>query len=91
VDVLTLDGMVEMKVRAGTQSGTNLNLQGRGIVHTNSPKNKRGHQYVKIQVDTPIGLTERQIEVRVRVKVKSFFKIYTERVLRTEKMSLFGV
>ena len=36
IDVLTLDGMVEMKVKAGTQSGTKMSLTGKGVKHLNS-------------------------------------------------------
>jgi molecular chaperone DnaJ len=36
IDVLTLDGMVEMKVKAGTQSGTKMSLTGKGVKYLNS-------------------------------------------------------
>jgi DnaJ-class molecular chaperone len=35
IDVLTLDGMVEMKIKPGTQSGTKLSLSAKGVKHLN--------------------------------------------------------
>jgi molecular chaperone DnaJ len=35
IDVLTLDGMVEMKIKPGTQSGTKLSLTAKGVKHLN--------------------------------------------------------
>jgi molecular chaperone DnaJ len=36
IDVLTLTGMVEMKIPAGTQPGTQLVMKGKGIKNVNS-------------------------------------------------------
>ena len=60
VDVCTLDGIVEMKVRAGTQPGTSMSLRGKGVKHLNSGGKRRGNHYVKVQVEVPTKLTERQ-------------------------------
>lgn len=37
VDVLTLDGMVTMKVPSGTQPDTELMLRGKGVRHIGNP------------------------------------------------------
>jgi molecular chaperone DnaJ len=60
VDVCTLDGVVEMKVKAGTQPGTNMSLRGKGVKHLNSNGRRRGNHYVKVNVEIPTKLTDRQ-------------------------------
>ncbi len=60
VDVPTLDGKVKMRVPAGTQSGRVYRLRGKGIPRANG---ERGDQHVRIVVETPINLTERQREL----------------------------
>ena len=45
IDVLTLDGMVEMKVKAGTQAGTKMNLTSKGIKHLQSDMRSGGRRY----------------------------------------------
>lgn len=58
VEVPTIHGKVKLKIPAGTQTGTNFRLRGKGI------KNVRGYgqgdQHVRIRVVTPTTLTERQ-------------------------------
>ena len=61
VDVETVDGIVRMKVPAGTQSGTDFKLSGHGIPHMNS--DKRGPHIVNIIVDTPTKLSRKQREI----------------------------
>jgi molecular chaperone DnaJ len=61
IDVETVDGMVRMKVPAGTQSGTDFKLSGHGVPHVNS--DKRGPHIVNIIVDTPSKLSKRQREL----------------------------
>ena len=58
IDVETVDGVVRMKVPAGTQSGTDFKLSGHGIPHMNS--DKRGPHIVNIIVDTPTKLSKKQ-------------------------------
>jgi len=59
VDVLTLDGMVSMKVPAGTQPDETLVLKGKGIRVLNTA-NRRGNQLVKLKLKIPKTLTPRQ-------------------------------
>lgn len=58
IDIETVDGMVRMKVPAGTQSGTDFKLSSHGVPHMNS--DRRGPHIVTIVVDTPTKLSRRQ-------------------------------
>lgn len=61
VEVETVDGLVRMKVPAGTQSGSDFKLSGHGVPHMN--KSSRGAHIVTILVDTPTKLTKEQKEL----------------------------
>lgn len=64
VDVPTVDGMVRMKVPAGTQSGTDFKLSGHGV-----PRGAhRGAQIVSVVVDTPAKLSKKQRELLEQFK-----------------------
>lgn len=58
VDVPTIDGSLELKIRPGTQSGTLVRLRGQGISYPRS--NQRGDEYVRITVEIPKTLSGRQ-------------------------------
>jgi len=58
VDVETVDGTVELKVSAGTQSGKVIRIRGKGVPALGS--NKRGDHMVTIRVVTPTKLTKRE-------------------------------
>lgn len=58
VDVETVDGIVTMKVPAGTQSGTDFKLSGHGV--PNIRTGKRDAHIVSIVVDIPTKLTKKQ-------------------------------
>ena len=60
IKVATVDGDVKYKVPAGTQSGTVFRLKGKGIPRVNG--HGRGDQYVKVTVDVPKTLNEKQKE-----------------------------
>ena len=62
VDVLTLDGMVKMKIKPGTQPGTTMLLRNKGIKHVQQSFHK-GNQYVTLNVKVPTSLDERQREL----------------------------
>jgi len=51
VNVLTVDGSVNLKVRPGTPSGSTVRLRGQGIVYPNSAR--RGDQYVIYRIKVP--------------------------------------
>jgi molecular chaperone DnaJ len=61
VDVPTLNGRAKLEIPAGTQSGSRLRLQGKGIkgVRSRSP----GDLVCEIIVETPVNLTTRQKEL----------------------------
>jgi len=61
IDVETVDGIVRMKIPAGTQSGTDFKLSGHGVPHLRS--DKRGAHIVSIIVDIPTKLTKKQKEL----------------------------
>lgn len=76
IDVETVDGIVRMKIPAGTQSGTDFKLTGHGVPHLRD--SKRGDHIVTIHVDTPTKLTKKQKELLQELKGSS-------------KSSLFGL
>lgn len=61
IDVETVDGVVTMKVPAGTQSGTDFKLSGHGVPHLRSES--RGAHIVSVVVDTPTKLSKKQREL----------------------------
>ncbi|MGG7176529.1 molecular chaperone DnaJ [Clostridium paraputrificum] len=60
IKVATVDGDVKYTVPAGTQSGTLFRLKGKGVPRVNS--SGRGDQYVKVIVDIPKNLNDKQKE-----------------------------
>ena len=62
----TLDGDVKFDLPAGTQSGTVFSLRGKGIQVLNG--RGRGDQLVRIIVDVPKNLTQRQKELLVELE-----------------------
>lgn len=58
ITVATVDGDVKYTIPSGTQSGTLFRLKGKGIPRVNS--SGRGDQYVKVIVDIPKNLNEKQ-------------------------------
>lgn len=61
IDVNTVDGLITMKIPAGTQSGTDFKLSGHGVPHLKG--NGRGSHIVTIIVDTPTKLNKKQQEI----------------------------
>ena len=61
IDVETVDGIITMKVPAGTQSGTDFKLSGHGVPYPRSER--RGAHIVSIIVDTPTKLSKKQREL----------------------------
>jgi len=61
IEVPTLDGKVTMRIVEGTQSGTTLRLRGKGVPTLRSKE--RGDQLVRIFVEVPVKLTDRQREL----------------------------
>jgi DnaJ-class molecular chaperone len=68
IDVPTINGRVQMKIPAGTQSGQTFRLSGRGVPHLakngSAPNGKEaGDQYVKIKIAVPKNLSPREEEL----------------------------
>lgn len=85
IAVPTVDGDVKYTVPAGTQSGTLFRLKGKGVQRINS--SSRGDQYVKIIVDIPKNLNEKQKEA-LRLFMEASGEV--EKGTVTEKRGLFG-
>jgi len=58
LQVPTIDGRVEYKVPEGTQTGTMFRMRGKGIQNVNG--RGRGDQYVRVNIEVPKNLTEKQ-------------------------------
>ena len=56
----TLDKKVELKIPAGTQSGTRFRISGEGMPHLQS--SRKGSLYVEVKVTVPKKLNEDQKE-----------------------------
>ena len=61
VEIPTLRGRAEMTIPAGTQSGKVFRLRGQGLPHLE--RRGRGDQLVRVFVEVPTKLTERQREL----------------------------
>ena len=61
IRVKTVDGEVEYKVKAGTQTDTTIRLRGKGVPSLRN-KNVRGDHYITLVVEVPTTLTSRQKE-----------------------------
>jgi molecular chaperone DnaJ len=61
INVETVDGVVTMKVPAGTQSGTDFKLSGHGVKHPRGES--RGAHIVTLNVETPTKLSKKQKEL----------------------------
>lgn len=57
IEVPTIDGQVDMKIPAGTQSGAVFRLRGKGVL---APSGGRGDLHVRVLVETPKNLNDRQ-------------------------------
>ncbi len=68
IDVETVDGLIKMKVPAGTQSGTDFKLSDHGVPRLRSEQ--RGPHIVTITVDTPTKLSKDQIQLLQEFKTK---------------------
>lgn len=61
VRVPTIDGKVKYNISEGTQTGTVFKLKGKGVKRLRN--NSKGDQFVKIKVDVPKKLTEKQRKI----------------------------
>ncbi len=61
INVETVDGIVKMKIPAGTQSGSDFKLSGHGVPHIKG--GSRGSQIVTVNINVPTKLSKKQIEL----------------------------
>ena len=59
IHIKTIDGEVEYKLGAGTESGTRIRLKGKGVPYIRS-KNMRGNHYVTFEINVPKKLNDKQ-------------------------------
>jgi molecular chaperone DnaJ len=78
VEVPTLDGAVDLKIPAGTQSGTSFRVKGHGMPHLRW--NGKGNLYVKVKVITPKRLSPKQKEL-----LEEFADISGDEIYNDEK------
>lgn len=62
VPVETIDGVVTLKIPAGTSSGKKLRLRGKGMPKAQNPR-ERGDLFVTVQVQVPTRLSSREREL----------------------------
>lgn len=88
IKVPTIDGDVVYTVPAGTQSGTVFRLRGKGVPIVNT-KN-RGDQYVKVIVDVPKTLNEKQKEALAEFMRACGEEVEGVETTKTHKKFTFG-
>lgn len=82
IEVPTLEGKIKYRIPEGTQPGTVFRLRNKGIPHLRS--NARGDLYVKVNVEVPRRLTEKQKEL-----IRQFEELSREYREQDEKKSFF--
>ncbi len=78
LEVPTLDGKVKYNLPEGTQTGSIFRLKGKGIPYLRG--NGRGDQYVKVEIDVPNKLNDRQ-----KALLKEFADISGDEVYERRK------
>jgi curved DNA-binding protein len=68
IEVPTINGKVKIKVRAGTQANTMIRLRGEGAPRLHSER--KGDEYVRINIETPSRLTREQKKLIEEMKSK---------------------
>ena len=58
LQVPTIDGRIEYKIPEGTQTGTTFRMRGKGIQNVNG--RGRGDQYVRVNIEVPKNLSDKQ-------------------------------
>ena len=90
LEVPTLEGKVKYTIEEGTQSGTVFRLRNRGV--PNPRGYGKGHQYVKVVVEVPKNLTEKQKNLLKQFAAEGGEEIHEKRKSFFDKMKdAFGV
>ena len=62
VEIITVDGKVNLKIPSGTQPNTTLSLEGKGVPRLGNPVARGNHQVlVKVKLPTRINDEERRL------------------------------
>lgn len=69
IKVPTVDGSVELKIPAGSQTGQKLRLKGKGAI--NMKTKVRGDQYLILEIRVPTGIDSKTKEELIRLLKKS--------------------
>lgn len=89
IEVPTIDGKVTMTVPAATQTGKTFRLSGKGFPSVNG--RGQGDQLVKVVIETPVSLTERQEELLKEFAEEGGEEVHPERKGFFDRMKeLFG-
>ncbi len=83
IRVPTLQGEADLRIPAGTQSGTDLRLRGYGLPDLRGYQ--QGDQIVRVVVETPVKLSRRQRELLEELAVISNSKNYPQQASFAEK------
>ena len=85
IEVPTLDGKVKYTVPAGTQTGTVFRLRGKGITVINTTR--RGDQYVRVNIEVPKDLTQKQKDLLIQFAEATDDTAYSQRKSFFEKLN----
>ncbi|NLU31417.1 MAG: molecular chaperone DnaJ [Clostridiaceae bacterium] len=61
IEIPTIDGKMNYTIPEGTQTGTVFKIRGKGIKHLRS--SIRGDQYIRVNVEVPVKLSQKQKEL----------------------------
>ncbi len=61
IEIPTIEGSLNLKVRPGTQPGTMIRLRGQGI--RDPRRGSRGDEYIRLQIIVPSKLSRKQREI----------------------------
>ncbi len=90
LEVPTLEGKVRYRIAEGTQSGTVFRLRNKGV--QNPRGYGKGHQYVKVVVEVPKNLTEKQKTILKQFASEGGEEIHERRKTFFDKVKdVFGV
>ncbi len=84
IEVPTLDGKVKYTVPEGTQTGTVFRLRGKGVPVLNT--SRRGDQFVKVNIEVPRNLNQKQKDLLAEFSKAVGESGYTERKSFFEKL-----
>jgi len=90
LEVPTIDGKVKYSIPEGTQTGTTFRLRNKGVPYIGS--SRRGDMYVKVEVEVPKRLSEKQKEILKEFAKESGNEVHENRSTFFDKMKdVFGM